>query len=130
MSRAVRHVTNLETRDLDRIVERHELHEIECNTVLRMLEPAVSPSVSHDVAAGLVADRQRRWAPQIAGVNVANVEGFARPVGNRIVRPRSEAVLAAVEGPGSSRAFRRHLKPEAGVGDNVDPRGGRQLTRA
>ena len=52
-----------------------------------------------DREAALVADRQRRRAPQIAGVIVPNVECLPRTISNRIVGPGSELVFAAVDGP-------------------------------
>ena len=119
-----------EARNLDRIVERHVLEEIDRNPVGRMLEPAVSPAVAGDVGRRVVADRQGRRAPQVASVVVAQIERLARTIGDRIVRPRGELVLAAVHGPGVAAAFGRHLKAEGGVGDDVDPGRRRRLARA
>ena len=106
------------------------MQEIERNPVRRMLEPAVSPPVAGDVAAHLVADRQGSRAPQGTSVVVVHIERLPRTIGDRIVRPRGELVLAAVHGPGGAAAFSRHLKAESGIGDDVYPGGRRRLTRA
>src|SRR5665809_42494 len=95
-----------------------------------MLEPAVSPPVAGDVAARLVADGQGSRAPQGTSVVVVHIERLPRTIGDRIIRPGGELVLAAVHGPGGAAAFGRHLKAEGGVGDDVYPGGRRCLTRA
>src|SRR3990170_7683243 len=94
-----------------------------------MLEPAVSPPVAGDVAA-LVADWQGRRAPQGTGLVVVDIEGLARTICDRIVRPGGELIFAAVDGPGGTTAFGRHLKAEGWVGDDVYPGGRCRLTRA
>src|SRR5688572_24766120 len=94
-----------------------------------MLEPAVSPPVVSDVAAPLVADWQGRRAPQGTRLVVVHIKRFARTIGDRIVRPGGELVLAAIHGPGGAAAFGRHLKAEGGVGYDVYPGGRRRLTR-
>ena len=60
---SLRGIPKRQPRDLDRILERHVLEQLERDTVRGMLEPAVSLSVRGDVGRGLVADRQRRRAP-------------------------------------------------------------------
>jgi hypothetical protein len=86
-----------------------------------MLEAAVAVTVASNVGSA-IPDRLCRCAPEIAGYLVANVERFAARVSDRIVRPRRELVLAAVSSPGVAAPLRRHLKPEVGIGDHVDPR--------
>ena len=120
----------LETRDLDRIVKRHELQKIERNPVRRMFEPAVSPPVAGDVAARLVADGQGSRAPQGTSVVVVHIERLPRTIGDRIIRPGGELVLAAVHAPGGAAPFGRHLKAEGGIGHDVYPGGRRRLIRA
>src|SRR4029453_13007802 len=95
-----------------------------------MLEPAVSPPMAGGVGARLVANWQRRRAPQGTSLVVVNIERLARTIGDRIVRPGGDLVLAAVEGPGGAAAFGPHPKAEAGVRDDVYPGGRRCLSRA
>ena len=64
------------------------------------------------------------------GLLVPKIEGLARPIGDWIVGPRRQLMLAAVHRPGVTAALRGHLETEAGIGDHVDPRGGRRLARA
>src|SRR3990172_5624502 len=95
-----------------------------------MLEPAVSPPVAGHGAARLLAGGQGRGGPQGTSVVVAHIERLPRAIGDRIVRPGGELVLAAVHGPGGAAAFGRHMKAEGGIGDDVYPGGRRRLTRA
>ena len=127
---AARGVAQRQARDLDRIVERHVLQKIGGDAVRRMLEPAVAPAMPRHIGGGVVADRQRRRAPQVAGVVVAQIEHLARTIADRIVRPGRELVLAAVDRPGVAAAFGRHLKAEVGIGDDVDPGRRRRLAGA
>ena len=117
-----RRVADRQARDLDRIIERHVLEEIERDAVRGVLEPAVALAVPGDIGRGLVTDRQGRRSPQLAGVLVAQIDDLARPVGDRVVRPGRELVLAAVERPGVAAALDRDLEAERGVGDDIDPR--------
>ena len=116
--------------DLDRVVERHELDEVELDAVVEVLEAAVSGAVARDVGRVRAANRLRRRAPQLTAVVVADVERLARRIADRIVGPRRQLVLAAVPGPGVAGAGLGDLEPERRVGDDVEPRGGRRLARA
>ena len=74
-----------EPRHLDRSVERDELQQVERNAVPDVLEPAVTAPVPRHIGAGIVAHRQGRRPPHGAGVVVANVDGLARLIPDRIV---------------------------------------------
>ena len=77
-----------------------------------MLESAVAPAMPRCIGGGVVADRQRRRTPQVAGVLIAQIEHFTWTIADWIVRPRRELVLAAVDRPGEAAAFCRHLEAE------------------
>ena len=122
---ASRRIREGESRDLDGILERHELHEVERDAVRVMLEPAVALAVPRHVCLALLSDRERRRAPHLAGLVVADVEALARRVAHRIVRPRRELVLTTVDRPRIAGPRLRNLEAERRVGDDVDPRSGR-----
>ncbi len=107
--------------DLDRVVQRHELHQLGGDAVAGMFKAAVAPSVPRQIGGGLVADRQRCGAPQVAGILVANIEGLARPVGDRVVGPGRQLMFLAVGRPGVAAALSGDLEAEAGIGDDIDP---------
>ena len=78
--------------------------------------------MARDVGAG-AANRQGGRRPQLAGLQVLQIDHLARGVGDRVVRPRGDLVLAAVFRPDMTAAFGRDLKTEARVGNHVDPGG-------
>ena len=116
-------------RDLQRIVERDELDQVEADSIADVLESAVAEAMSGDVRRFLATDRQGRRTPQFAGLLVTHVDRLARRVGDGIVGPRRQLVLTAVPGPGVARAGFGDLEAEAGVGDHVQPRRRRGLAR-
>ena len=93
---AARPVLDRQHRDLERVVGRDELDEVEVDAVVEMLEPAVAGAVPGDVGRLLAPDRQGRRAPQLAGLVVADVDRLAHGVADRVVGPRRQLVLAAV----------------------------------
>src|SRR5262245_36220554 len=95
-----------------------------------MLEATVPSTMPSHVGPRLLSDRQQRGGPQPARVLVADIQDFARWIGDRIVRPRRQLVLAAVAAPGVAGTGFRQLEPEGGVRNHVDPRGGRPLALA
>ena len=95
-----------------------------------MLEAAVALAVSGDIGPSLLADRQHRRAPQLATVFIPHVDRLARRVADRVIRPRSELILAAVERPGVTRARLRDLKAKGRIRDHVDPGRRRPLSLA
>src|SRR6267142_1180070 len=88
-----------------------------------VLEPAVALPVPGGVGCGLVTDRQGRRTPQLTGLLVAQIDDLAWPIGDGVVRPGRELVLATAARPGVAAALDRDLKAERGIGDDIDPRG-------
>src|ERR1051326_8957361 len=86
--------------------------------------------VAGRVGPGFFADGQHGRAPELPGLLIADVENLAGRIPHRVVRPGRQLVLATVPRPGVTRARFRDLKPEAWVGNHVDPRGRRPLTLA
>src|SRR6185503_10064828 len=74
-----------------------------------------------DIGGALVTDRQRGRSPKLAGLLVAHIEDFARPVRHGVVRPGRQLGLAAAERPGVAAALDRDLEAERGIGDDIDP---------
>ena len=76
-----------------------------------------------------IADWKRSGAPEIPGLFVPEIEGLARPVGDRVVGPWGQLMLAAVHRPGVAAALSGYLEAEAGIGHHVDPWGRGRLAR-
>ena len=119
-----------EPGDLNWVREGHELQEVERDPVRRVLEAAVALAMSGGIGPSLLADRQHRRAPQLASVFVAHVDRLAGRVADRVIRPRRELVLTAVERPGVTRARFRDLKAKGRIRDHVDPGRRRPLSLA
>ena len=128
--RSLRIIRQRETRDLDRIVGRHELQQLEQHTVRVALESRVPVTVSHDVFAGLLADRKGRGRPQLVRLFIPYVEHVAWRIAHRVVRPVGEQVLLTVHRPGAARAGLGDEATEVSVGDHVDPWRRRPVSRA
>ena len=111
---------------LDGVLRRDELQEIERDAVGDVLEPAVALSVSGHIGLARLANRKCRGAPQLSRLFISHVERFAGRVTHRIVGPRSELVLAAVDRPGEPGTRLGDLEAKDRIGDHVDP-GGRRL---
>ena len=90
-------VLDREPRDLHRVLDRHELQEVEGDAVRRMLESAVALTMPNDVGRGVLPDRKRGRTPERAGVLVADIDRLARRIGHRIVGPRRELVLPTID---------------------------------
>ena len=71
----------------------------------------------------------RGGRPELAGVFVAYVEGFARQVANGIVAPGRKTVFVRVFAPGIDGAGFGNHRSEGRVGDDVDPGRRRALSR-
>src|SRR5258708_7680225 len=95
-----------------------------------MLDPAVALAMPGEIGRAAVADRRRRGAPEIAALDIAHVDDFARAVDDGIVRPWRQLVLPTIGRPRVAGALRRHLEAERGIGDDVDPGCGRPLAAA
>ena len=109
-----------ETRDPDRVIQRHEMDQVEADTVSLVFETAIAESVAGHVTP-LITYRHCRCRPYCQALFIAHVDRIAAGVHHRIVRPGRERILAAVVGPCIACAFRRYLKTEAGVGDDIEP---------
>ena len=81
------------------------------------------------VSRARVADRRGRRPPNLAGLLIAQIQHLAGTIRDRIVRPRSDLMFPAVEGPGEAAAVGRNLKSKVWIGDDVDPRRGCRLSR-
>src|SRR3990172_10822523 len=95
-----------------------------------LLRSTVALEVTNDVGPGLLPNRQRRWAPQLATLLVPDVDRLARGVAHRIVRPRGELVFAAVDRPCVPRTRFGDLEAEARIRDHIHPGGRRALSLA
>ena len=124
MAGAFRQIAQFQPRDLDRAVARHELQQVRFNAVAGMLEAAVAATEAGDIGRPLDADGRRGRAPEGAGIVVTQVESLAGAVGDGVVRPGRELVLAAVDRPGVAAAFGRRLEAKTLVGDDIDPGAG------
>ena len=117
-------VADLQGRDPDGALQRHELQQFQRQTACVMVEPAISHAVARHVPS---RPRQRAGGGRKdrARVVIADQEGLGRGVRHRVVGPGGQAVFAAVFGPGAARAGGRDVKAETVIGDHVDPgRGG------
>src|SRR5579859_7289595 len=94
-----------------------------------MFEAAVAPAMVGDVGRRLIPDRQGGRTPEFAGILVSDIDGLARPVGHRVVRPRRKLALSAVHGPKIAAAVRGDLEAEVWIGDDVNPRRWSRLAR-
>src|SRR3984893_1527115 len=121
---------NLQAGDFDWIVRRYVLEQIQLHTERRVFEPAVSLAVPRTIEGVRVPDRQSRRSPQLAGLLIAQIQCFTRSIGDRVIRPGRELILATVSGPGIPAAFCGHLEAKVRIGDDVDPRGRSRLARS
>src|SRR6266581_9399228 len=75
----------------------------------------------------LLPDRLRRGRPNDADVVIADVDGRPGRIGNRIVKPRREAIVLAIAAPDKFGAGLGNKRAELRVGHDVDP-GKRRLS--
>ena len=128
LARTIRQVAQGQARNLDAVLHRHELHEIDGDFMRGMLEPAVAAAMPGDIGGIVVAHRLGGGAPDFAAGLVGEIDDFARPVADGIVRPRGQLVFAAVDRPSVAAAFRRDLKAKGRIGYDIDPGGGRRIS--
>jgi hypothetical protein len=108
------------------LVGRHEDHEVVLDAPRCVRETCVPQAVSCHERTGS-RDRERRGAPEITGIFIADVEGLPAAVRHGIVVPRGEPVLVAVQGPGTPDAgLGDHAAEVRLVGHHIDPRGRRE----
>ena len=121
-------VLERQSGDFHGVSRRHEHRQLQMDAVRVVAERRVALTVPHGVRASVISQRQRRRAEQFEGVFVADVDQLAGRVADRIVRPRRQFALAAVERPRVAAARLRNREADVGIGDHVDPRRGRALT--
>src|SRR5580658_6923800 len=115
-------IVDFQPGDFDRVGERHVLQKFEGYFVRSVFEAGVTLTVPSDIWRSFLANRQGRGAPDFAALLVAHIEGFTRPVADRIVRPGSELILLTIDRPCIAAALDGHLEAEIRVRDYVDPR--------
>ena len=89
-------------------------------TVGSALEDRVALAVAHERGA---ARSDWKWSrtPNLAGLFVAQVDGFAGRIGDGVIAPGCKAVRLAVAAPRITGSALGNQKPEKGIGDDVDP---------
>ena len=92
------------------------------------LEGRIARAVA-DQTGSLAAGWHGCGRPDQAGLLIAQVERFARQIGQWVVAPGSQPVLAAVFSPGATRSGFRDQKTKLRIGNHVDPRVRRVLPR-
>ena len=120
-------VLDPQPRDFHRIVHRHELEETQEDAMGRVLEATVALTMPGDVGRRVLPDGQRRWAPQVTGLFVPDIDGLTGRVADGIVGPRRQLILPAVARPGVAGPALGDLEAERGIRDDVDPGRGRPL---
>ena len=108
---------------------RHELADLLLELGAGLPEPAVAEAVA-DRAGSRRRHRPGGRRPEAEDVLVAQIEGLAMRVADRVVVPGREPVLAAVARPGGGGAALGGDEAEGLVGDHVGPGQGRPLGRA
>src|SRR5574341_1483775 len=75
------------------------------------------------------ASRERGDRPDLCIFFITQIQRLPWPVADWIIAPWGQAVLTAVHCPGTAQSRLRHEKAEIWIGDYIDPRARRQLTR-
>src|SRR5688572_30104972 len=81
-------------------------------------------TISHPMADKIRcigASGQRRGRPNLTGIFVAQIDSLARRVTDRVIMPRREFVLAAIDCPRAAHACFRNQESELRVGDHIGP---------
>ncbi|MNF86938.1 hypothetical protein D3C84_693890 [compost metagenome] len=115
-------VADLQQGVLDRRVERHVDPELAFDTLFAVLEAAVAEAVARHVRAA-AAPGPGRGGPVVPGFIVAQVQGLAAGVANRIVVPGGQAELVGVQVPGVGAATFRDDRTEQWICQHIDPGG-------
>src|SRR6266545_5386708 len=89
-------------RDLEGVLERNELREVQPDAPAFVLEAAVALAVPRHVGPR-VAHGKRRRSPDLSGLLVADQDGLARRVADGIVGPGRQLVLLTVDRPRTAR---------------------------
>ena len=118
----VARVPHGQARELDRVVRRDEQQQFLLQPVALADVPGVALAVADGDGRPGPAGQGRR-GPELAGGFVAQVDRLAGRVGDRVVGPGRQPVHLAVAGPGVAGPGVGREAAEAGVGQDVDPRG-------
>ena len=113
-------VADREDRPLHRRRQVHVHRHGGGDAVLDVFEHAVAEPVAAGVRP-VAAGRQRRRRPEAAALLVAQVEGLAAAVGDRVVVPRRQAEFVRVLRPGVGRPALGDDGAEDGVREDVHP---------
>ena len=114
-------ITDDKPRYLHGIDRIDELREFERNRASLGAEAAEPLPVPRLVKRPGIARDRREGRKRLPAGMIEDVNRFARPVGDRIVRPRRQLEIAAVATPGEGRAFGGGVESEGPVGYHVDP---------
>ena len=121
-------VRDFQSGNLDWIVNRHVLQQLERNAMREVLEPAIALTVSNDIRRAFLADWHSGGTPQFSAVLVVKIDHLSWRITHGIIRPGGDVVLLTIERPGIAAALDRGLKAEGTVADDVDPGRGRPLS--
>jgi hypothetical protein len=117
----LRAIDEFQTRDFQRVFERHELQEVQRDAMRGIDEAGIAEAMVHGVRIRRLPDGQRRGAPHGAAAIVPEVNHLRRRVADRIVGPGCQLILARVQRPRAAGAVRGDLKAEVGIRDDIDP---------
>ena len=125
-ARAPGPVVQLEHAVFHRVLQADVHPQFAGDAVLDMLVHAVAETVARAIRPGSAA-RQWHRRPHASGLFVAQVEGLARGIADRIVVPWGQAELVRVLAPGIAGRALAHHAAELRVGEHVRPGCGRGL---
>ena len=119
-------VADPQADQLDRVGWGDENEQVLLQLMAGPAKAGVALAVTDD-GRRLAAAGARRRCPELPGLLVAEIEGLARWIGDRVVAPRGQAVHLGVARPGVAGAGLGDQAAEARVGEDVAPRGWRPL---
>ena len=126
--RPARAVGDRELHELHRLVLRDEDCQFRGNSLVGMFEHRAADPMSHDIRASATG-RLRSGRPEAAGIFVADVDGLAARVRDRVIGPWREPELVAVVDPRAAAARLGDHGADARIRQTVDPRCGRGHAR-
>ncbi|KFB72658.1 MAG: hypothetical protein AW09_002150 [Candidatus Accumulibacter phosphatis] len=127
-ARPARFIAHFQHRELDRRVDGHVHPQFRADAFRSGREHAVAKSVSDHIGRRR-AHGQRCRRPELAGLFIAQVEGFATRIGHRVVVPRGQTEFVRVLAPGVGNAAFRNDAAKMRIRQDVDPRCRRHLLR-
>ena len=112
-----------QTSELDRHIGGDKQRKFGSQAVLGVLENAVTETVPSHIGVA-TGGRQGGGRPIATAILVAEINGLATGIGDRVVVPGSQAELVTVLRPSVDATTLGHDGAELWVGDHVDPRRG------